>query len=34
VKFTIKDGVVFEVATLLNDIREMVRRAGGVASAP
>jgi imidazolonepropionase-like amidohydrolase len=35
VKYTIKDGVVFEVAPLLNDIREMVRRAGGgVATAP
>ena len=35
VKYTIKDGVVFEVASLLNDIREMVRRArDGTASAP
>jgi imidazolonepropionase-like amidohydrolase len=35
VKFTIKDGVVFEVASLLTDIREMVRRArDGTTSAP
>jgi imidazolonepropionase-like amidohydrolase len=35
VKYTIKDGVVFEVASLLNDIREMVRQARQTAaSAP
>jgi hypothetical protein len=35
VKYTIKDGVVFEVANLLSDVREMVRKAGGgVTSAP
>jgi imidazolonepropionase-like amidohydrolase len=27
VKYTIKDGVVFEVASLMNDLREMVRKA-------
>jgi hypothetical protein len=27
VKYTIKDGVVFEVASLLGDLREMVRKA-------
>ena len=35
VKYTIKDGVVFEVASLLNDVREMVRKARETpASAP
>ncbi|HEX6049795.1 MAG TPA: amidohydrolase family protein [Gemmatimonadaceae bacterium] len=35
VKYTIKDGVVFDTASLLSDVREMVRKAGGgVASAP
>jgi imidazolonepropionase-like amidohydrolase len=27
VKYTIKDGVVFDVAQLLTDVREMVRKA-------
>ena len=35
VKYTIKDGVVFETTRLLSDVREMVRKAGGgVATAP
>ena len=35
VKYTIKDGIVFDVATLLADVREMVRKAGsGVTTAP
>jgi len=35
VKFTIKDGIVFDAVSLLADVREMVRKAGGgVTSAP
>ena len=35
VKYTIKDGIVFDTASLLSDIRDMVRKAGGgVTAAP